>query len=124
MTATSTGGAVKTSIPDAVSEAEAAKKMSELIKAMEKVRAAFREAHDACEVLGEVARVACRDSGSWPRGWDKIPESRRWRGLGYDAAGGAGDAADAIDALMRRAQRVLADAARQNKERSKMDAAS
>lgn len=127
---TATTGAKKSSpkakrqpIPATVQEIEAAAKMTELITALETLRQQFRDAHDACEVAGEAVRQKCRDAGAWPRGWDKIPESRRWRKLMFEAAADCADASKALDTLVSRAQRVLGDLNTSKKQRQKFNAA-
>lgn len=109
-------------IPDAVDAVASARKMSEMIIGLESARQRCREAHDSFEVMGEAVRQKCRDAGAWPKGWDNIPESRRWRKLALEAAGDLADAADAVDALIVRAQRVMEDLNRGSKGRQKFDA--
>lgn len=116
------GGNRTRTIPDAVNSLSAAKKMSVVIVALEDLRRQSRDAHDAAEVAGEDLRQKCRDAGTWPKGWDKIPEARRWRKLAMEAAGDYGDAADAWDALITRAQRVLDDLNSRRKGREKFNA--
>jgi hypothetical protein len=114
--------AKRQSIPATIHEVEAAAFMTELITALETLRQQFRDAHDACEVGGEAVLEHCRDAGTWPGGWDKIPESRRWRKLMFEAAADCADASKAVDTLVTRAQRVLGDLNRRSKKRQKFDA--
>jgi hypothetical protein len=119
------GGATRTrTIPDAVNSLTTARKMTEAIVQLETLRRLSRDAHDAAEVAGETLRQKCRDAGTWPHGWDRIPESRRWRKLAMEAAGDYADAADAWDALVNRAQRVLEELNAKKKGRVKFDASS
>jgi hypothetical protein len=118
------GGVRTRTIPDAVNALTTARKMSEVIVQLEHLRRISRDQHDAAEVAGEALRQKCRDAGVWPKGWDKIPESRRWRKLAMEAAADYADAADAWDALVTRAQRVLEDLNANKKGRQKFDAGS
>lgn len=123
-TASTTVTATRTkSFPEAVAELQASRKMSELIVALETLRKLEREAHDACEVAAEALRQKCRDAGTWPKGWDKLPEARRWRKLAMEAAADHADAADAVNALINRAQRVLDDLNRGKNGRDRFNAA-
>lgn len=119
----SAGAGRSRSIPDAVNELSAARKMSEAIVAMEQARRIARDAHDAMEVAAEDLRQKCRDSGAWPKGWDRAPEARRWRKLAMVAAADFTDASDAMDTLITRMQRVMEDLNSKNKGRPKFDAA-
>jgi hypothetical protein len=117
------GGNKSRTIPDAVNNLTAARKMSEVIVALEDLRRQSRDAHDAAEVAGEALRAKVREAGRWPHGWDRIPESRRLRKLAMEAAADYADAADAWDAAITRAQRIMEELNSKGKGRVKFDAA-